>query len=547
MRYRSSRTPRDEGRAFHENAPRSASRRYPTCTTERPMNQTQLPTACRALTAVASLAFALTACQDANSPDQSQLETPRVSMAQNSAMGPIADEYVVVFDNTVTDVDGRAKGLVNAHGGNLQATYRTALKGFSAHMSAQAAAALAKEPGVASVEPNQEFQLAGTQTSPQWGLDVIDGAPDGYFNYPNNGAGANVYIIDSGIRHTHVEFGGRVVPAFSAVNDGVGPDGCLTSTDYHGTHVAGIVGGAVYGVAKGAKLYAVRAFDCNQTATSTTLLTAIDWVTNNKVRPAVAVMSLVGPLSSAINSAVENSMAAGITYVVSAGNAARDACQYSPASVPGALTVAATTGTSENQAIYTNYGTCVDLYAPGSDIYSAYSTSDNGIWLTSGTSQATGFAAGAAAIYLASNPGASPAEVTQALISAATVGIVKNVTAGTPNRFLRITGSVSGTGGTGGTGDTGGGTTTNAAPVARFTVSCNKALCSFNGSGSTDDVSIASYSWNFGDGTTGSGATVTKQYSTKGNYNVTVTLTVTDGGGKTGTATQSVAIRNKGK
>ena len=507
------------------------------------MNHTQsLPTARRALTAVASLAFALTACQDANAPDQ--MATPRVDVTPvNAAMSTVADEYIVVFDQTVTDVDGRAKGLVNAHGGNLKATYRTALKGFSAHMSAQAAAALAKEPGVASVEPNQEFQLAGTQTSAPWGLDVIDGGYDGVYNYPNNGAGVNVYIIDSGIRHTHVEFGGRVVPAFSAVNDGYGPDGCLTSTDFHGTHVAGVVGGAVYGTAKGAKLYTVRAFDCNQTGTSTTILAAIDWVTTNKVRPAVAVMSLVGPLSSAINSAVENSMAAGITYVVSAGNAARDACQYSPASVPGALTVAATTGTSENQALYTNYGSCVDLYAPGSDIYAAYNTSDNGIWLTSGTSQATGFAAGAAAIYLASNPGASPAEVTQALISAATVGIVKGVTAGTPNRFLRITGSTSGTGGTGGTG----GTTTNAAPVARFSVSCNKALCSFDGSSSTDDVSIASYSWNFGDGTSGSGARVTKQYSTNGNYSVTVTLTVTDGGGKTGNSQQSVAIRNNGK
>jgi subtilisin family serine protease len=256
------------------------------------MNQTQLPTACRALTAAASLAFALTACQDANGPDQSPLETPRVNMTQsNAAMSTIADEYIVVFDKSVTDVDGRATGLVNARGGNLHATYSAALKGFSAHMSAQAAAALAKEPGVASVEANQNFELTGTQAGAQWALDRIDQATgyDGYYNYPNNGSGVNVYIIDSGIRHTHVEFGGRVVPAFSAINDGYGPDGCY----WHGTHVAGVVGGAVYGAAKGVKLYSVRAFDCNQAGTTEQILAAIEWVTTNKVRPAVAVMSLV--------------------------------------------------------------------------------------------------------------------------------------------------------------------------------------------------------------------------------------------------------------
>ena len=515
-----------------------------------------LPTAYRALTAVASLAFALTACQDANGPDQSQLTTPRVNMApSNAAMSTVADEYIVVFDNTVTDVDGRAKGLVNAHGGNLQATYRTALKGFSAHMSAQAAAALAKEPGVTLVEPNQEFQLAGTQANPQWGLDVIDqaGGYDGYYNYPNDGSGANVYIIDSGIRHTHVDFGGRVVPAFSAVNDGVGPDGCLTSTDYHGTWVASIAGGTVYGAAKGAKLFTVRAFNCNQTGTSSTILAAIDWVTNNrdKARPAVALMSLAGPLDGAINSAVQNSMATGVTYVVSAGNAAKDACQYSPASVPGALTVAATTNyATEDQALYTNYGSCVDLYAPGSDVYGAWSINDTDRYLTNGTSAAAAFAAGAAAIYLTSNPGASPAAVTQALISAATPGVVKGVTAGTPNRLLRLTGSAT-SGGTsgGGTGGSTGGTSTNAAPVAKFSVTCTKANCSFNGSASTDDVGIVSYSWNFGGGSsgTGTGVSTTHQYSTKGNYSVTVKLTVTDGGGLTGTAQQSVSIKNTGK
>jgi len=184
-----------------------------------------IPAACRALGAVAALASALTACQDANGPDQSVAPTARVISAPNAARNTVADEYVVVFNDDVSDVDGRAAGLANAHGGNVQHTFHRALKGFSAHMSAQAAEAIAQTPGVAYVEPNQLFQLASTQSYAPWGLDRIDQATwplDGNYNYSATGAGVNAYIIDAGIRLTHVDFGGRAVAAYSSIDDGLG-------------------------------------------------------------------------------------------------------------------------------------------------------------------------------------------------------------------------------------------------------------------------------------------------------------------------------------
>jgi len=467
------------------------------------------------------------------------LGSPRFSQASDNGLRKIPDEYIVVFDQSVGDVKGRANALLSAHGGRLNATYTSALRGFSAHMSAQAAAALADDPAVDFVEQDQTAVVAGTQTGAPWNLDRIDQANtplDGNFAYPNNGSGVNVYIIDTGIRRTHSEFGGRVVPAFDAVGDGYGPDGC----NWHGTHVAGTVGGTIAGVAKGATLYSVRVFDCNASAPVSAVISGVDWVTANRVRPAVANMSLISVLSSALNTAVQNSIDAGVTYAVAAGNFAYDACNYSPSSVSGALTVAAIDGT-DAEASFSGYGSCVDLFAPGEQIYSAMSYDDAAMGYQSGTSYASGHVAGAAAIYLAANPTASPAQVAQAIVSAATPNVVSNVRPGTPNLLLRVTG----------------GSVQpppppppppgNAAPTASFTASCARNVCTFDGSGSRDDVSIASYSWNFGDGTSSSGVRVTKTYSSKGNFSVTVTLTVADGAGLTGSAQKSVSIKNKGR
>jgi subtilisin family serine protease len=496
-----------------------------------------LPNGRIALAAIALLA----GCHDeATSPGADSMEVPASLAVQPTT---IPNQYIVVFKNEVTDAPGLARKLAADAGATIGHSYSHALKGFSAHLSEQAAAAIARQPAVAYVEADQEFTLAGTQTGPAWGLDRIDQASlplDGFFNYPTTGSGVNVYILDSGIRRTHVEFSGRVVPAFSAIADGYGADGC----HWHGTHVAGVVGGVTYGVAKGATLHSVRAYDCSGIGTTSSIVAAVDWITSNRVLPAVANLSISGPASAAVNTAVGNSINAGITYVVAAGNnAGASACGYSPASVPGAITVAAIGG-MDAQATYSNVGSCVDLYAPGTQIYGPVNTDDNAIQLNSGTSQASAFVAGAAALYLQANPGATPAQVAEAIVSNATTGVVTGVTGGTPNRLLRVIG--------------GAGSPlpppppppppANAPPVASFTASCSKASCSFNGSGSTDDSGISSYSWNFGDGATATGTSPLSShvYAAKGNYSVNVTLTVTDNAGLTSSVQKSIAIRNKG-
>ena len=491
-------------------------------------------------------ALALAACQDVAAPvsDADAIVSDAPSLSTQSA-NAIPDEYIVVFKEDVGDVATRTNEIAKAHGANVRLTYGAALKGFSARMSPQAAEAIMNNPNVLTVESDQTVYVDGTQTGAPWGLDRIDQAAlptDGVFNYPNTGAGVNVYILDSGIRRTHTQFGGRVVPAYSVFNDGYGPDGCTA----HGTHVAGVVGGSTWGVAKGATLHSVRVTDCAGTVSTSSLIAGVDWVTSNRVRPAVANMSLSSIASSALNLAVTNSINSGVTYVVSAGNTNSSACNYSPANLPQAIAVGAIAGL-DARANFSNFGPCVDLYAPGYNIYSATNTDDSAYLLLSGTSQASGFAAGVAALYLASNPTASPAEVAQAMTSSATSGVVTGLTSDTPNRLLRVIGSSSGTGGTGGT--TTPPPTVNTAPTASMTATCQKGTCSFDGSSSRDDAGVVAYTWDFGDGTTATStaALVKHTYSAKGSYSMTVKLTVADVAGLTGSTQKSLSIRNNGK
>jgi Tol biopolymer transport system component len=350
--------------------------------------------------------------------------------------GAIPNSYIVMFNESVpaARVEAFARKLANAHGGTVGYTYQSALRGFSVEMTEAQAIKLSNNPQIAYVEEDAFVQGASIQTNPTWALDRIDqrNRPlDAKYNYANAGTGVNAYVIDSGIRYTHQEFGGRAAFAYDWAVGGTGLD-----CNGHGTHVAGLIGGNTYGVAKGVKLWSVRVFDCANGGTIARIIAGVDWVTANHVKPAVANLSLVTVVAnSTLDLAVRNMIGAGVTTVVSAGNNTGDASLRSPARVTEAITVAAI-DQNDNQASFSNFGSVVDIYAPGTDIVSAHSTGDAEIFPRSGTSSAAPFVAGMAARYLSGNPQSSPAAVSQALTSNATAGKIVNLGAGSPNLLL---------------------------------------------------------------------------------------------------------------
>jgi subtilisin family serine protease len=390
---------------------------------------------------LSATAMMLSACQDANSPTVSSPQSPNdpaVSFAATADQGlgrAIPGAYIVVFKSSLPDPAAEARGLVAQHGGTLRFTYTSAIKGFAADLPARAVDALRRNPNVAYVEADQAVELFDTESAPSsWGLDRVDQRKlplSSSYSYTATGAGVSVYIIDTGIRTTHVEFGGRAVGAYSSVKGKASTDDC----NGHGTHVAGTVGGSSYGIAKGVKLYAVRVLDCDGSGSFSAVIAGIDWVTAHRQLPAVANMSLGGGKSQPLNDAVKGSIAAGVTYAVAAGNSNYDACSFSPASTSEALTVGATTR-QDAQAYYSNWGTCVDLYAPGDSITSAWNTSDTASAIKRGTSMAAPHVAGAAALYLESHPLDSPANVASALSAAATQAQITNLGSGSPNLLV---------------------------------------------------------------------------------------------------------------
>lgn len=461
----------------------------------------------------------LAGCSELDSPTQPEGIQPQHAQAPG---GAAQGSYIFVFREGVTDVPGLARQLVTENGGELGFTYEHAIRGFSARLPAAAVEGLRRHPLIAGVEADQEFTISTTQTGATWGIDRIDqrNLPlSTSYTYDATGSGVNAYIIDTGIRSSHTEFGGRASSGFTSISDGRGTDDC----NGHGTHVAGTVGGTTYGVAKGVSLIAVRVLSCQGSGTTSGVIAGVDWVTGKHVKPAVANMSLGGGASSTLDDAVNNSIAAGVIYAVAAGNSNANACNYSPARAANAITVGATTST-DARASYSNYGSCLDIFAPGSSITSAWYSSTTATNTISGTSMASPHVAGVAALYLQGSPGANPAAVTSAITSNATLGKVGNAGTGSPNALLYM-------GFFGGSG--------NQAPAASFTYSCTGLTCSFNGSGSNDpDGSITTFAWTFGDGTSGSGVTPNKTYSSAGTR--TVILTVTDNGGLTGTQSQTV-------
>ncbi|MEU4426736.1 S8 family peptidase [Actinoplanes sp. NPDC024001] len=346
----------------------------------------------------------------------------------------VPDSYVVVLKSGKV-----ARTVAAEHGASVQHTYRKVFNGFAATMSARKARQVAADADVAFVQPNVIHRASDTQTNPpSYGLDRIDqrNRPlNQAYTYNTTATTVNAYIIDTGIRTTHQDFGGRAASGFDAI-DGGAADDC----NGHGTHVAGTVGGTAHGVAKGVRLHAVRVLNCEGSGTTAQVVAGIEWVTANAQKPAVANMSLGGSADTALDNAVRASIASGVSYAIAAGNGflglfALDACTQSPARVTQALTVSATNA-NDAKPSWANRGTCVDVFAPGINITSAWSTSNTATNTISGTSMAAPHVAGAAALYLAGNPAATPAQVHTAIVTNATAGVVTSPGSGSPNRLL---------------------------------------------------------------------------------------------------------------
>ncbi|HYD55217.1 MAG TPA: S8 family peptidase [Gemmatimonadaceae bacterium] len=344
----------------------------------------------------------------------------------------IEGQYIVVFADGVEDPDSKALAKAQKHAAKLKHSYKFALKGFAAELTPEAVEALRQDPDVAYIEEDQEVTIDATQSNATWGIDRIDQRSrplSTTYTYTATASGVNAYIIDTGILTAHSEFGGRASAGYDAFG-GNGQD-----CNGHGTHVAGTVGGTVYGVAKEVRLYGVRVLNCSGSGSNSGVIAGMDWVRANHRKPAVANMSLGGGYSSATNTAANNLASAGVFLAVAAGNSNANACNYSPASAANATAVAASTS-SDAKASYSNYGSCVDVYAPGSSIRSAWYTSTTATNTISGTSMASPHVAGVGALYKATYGDASYSTIRTWIVNNATASVITGNPSGTPNRLL---------------------------------------------------------------------------------------------------------------
>ena len=355
-----------------------------------------------------------------------------LSVPTNAQVGDsVPGRYIVQFaSNTASAiaVASLASGAIT--------TFSNAINGFVANLTDSEVAALQLNPNVVSIEADRIVSISTDQPQPGWGLDRIDQRAlplNQNFSYTNTGAGVTAYVVDTGINSTHTEFTGRIKPGFTAVSDGNGTEDC----NGHGTHVSGIMAGTKYGVAKSASIVPIRVLGCSGSGSVSGLIAGLNWAITDHLAgvPAVANLSVGAGASSSLNSAVANAVADGITVVVAAGNNNANACSYSPSSAPSAITVGAAVPLNDSRSSFSNYGTCLDIFAPGTSIPSAYKGSPTAAATLSGTSMASPFVAGIAAVYLETRTSATPGAVTAAIINAATPNVVTNAGVGSPNKL----------------------------------------------------------------------------------------------------------------